>query len=71
MLTIGFGITKDTMSNYMIVMKYYENGNLYDHLDNCNWWDMIDILWGIAGGLEGIHVKKENPQRSSQRKFTY
>ncbi|PKY38852.1 hypothetical protein RhiirA4_451932 [Rhizophagus irregularis] len=24
-----FGITKDSTSNYMIVMKYYENGDLY------------------------------------------
>ncbi|GES99774.1 kinase-like domain-containing protein [Rhizophagus clarus] len=54
-----FGITKDPTSNYMIVMKYYENGNLYQYLDYCNgilsWRDMIDILWGIAGGLERIH----------------
>ncbi|GBC05292.1 hypothetical protein RclHR1_06160003 [Rhizophagus clarus] len=54
-----FGITKDPTSNYMIVMKYYENGNLYQYLDHCNgilsWRDMIDILWGIAGGLERIH----------------
>jgi serine/threonine protein kinase len=43
----------------MIVMKYYENGNLYQYLDHCNgflsWRDMIDMLWGIAGGLERIH----------------
>ncbi|CAB5386288.1 unnamed protein product [Rhizophagus irregularis] len=55
-----FGITRDPTSNYyMIVMKYYENGNLYQYLDHCNGIlscrDMIDILWGIAGGLERIH----------------
>jgi hypothetical protein len=37
--------------------EVYENGNLY--LDHCNgilsWRDMIDMLWGIAGGLERIH----------------
>ncbi|PKY46913.1 hypothetical protein RhiirA4_521103 [Rhizophagus irregularis] len=31
-----FGITKDPTSSYMIVMKYYENGNLYQYLDHCN-----------------------------------
>src|SRR3954451_9631969 len=45
----------------MIVMKYYENGNLYQYLDHCNgilsWRNMIDMLWGIAGGLERIHVE--------------
>jgi serine/threonine protein kinase len=43
----------------MIVMKYYESGNLYQYLDRSNgillWKDIIDILWGIAGGLEKIH----------------
>ncbi|CAB4392001.1 unnamed protein product [Rhizophagus irregularis] len=47
-----FGITRDPTSNYMIVMKYYENGNLYQYLDRSNgilsWKDIIDILWGIA-----------------------
>jgi serine/threonine protein kinase len=45
----------------MIVMKYYENGNLYQYLDRYNgvlsWRDMIDMLWGIAGGLERIHAE--------------
>jgi hypothetical protein len=54
-----FGITRDPTSNYMIVMKYYENGNLYQYLDRSNgilsWKDIIDILWGIAEGLEKIH----------------
>jgi serine/threonine protein kinase len=45
----------------MIVMKYYENGNLYQYLDRSNgilsWRDIIDILWGIAEGLERIHAE--------------
>ena len=44
-------------------MKYYENGNLYQYLDHSNgilsWRDIIDTLWGIAGGLERIHAAKE------------
>ena len=56
-----FGITKDPTSNYMIVMKYYENGNLYQYLDRSNgilsWTNIIDILWGIAEGLERIHAE--------------
>src|SRR5687767_11540614 len=46
----------------MFVMKYYENGNLYQYLDRSNrvlsWISMIDTLWGIARGLERIHVKE-------------
>ncbi|PKY26964.1 kinase-like protein [Rhizophagus irregularis] len=56
-----FGITKDSTSNYMIVMKYYETGNLYKYLDRHNWilsWkDIIDMLRGIAKSLEKIHIK--------------
>ncbi|EXX68696.1 Ssk22p [Rhizophagus irregularis DAOM 197198w] len=56
-----FGITKDPTSIYMIVMKYYENGNLYQYLDRSNgilsWRDMIDMLWGIVRGLERIHAE--------------
>ncbi|RIA92044.1 kinase-like domain-containing protein, partial [Glomus cerebriforme] len=57
-----FGITKDPTSNYyMIVMKYYENGNLYKYLDRSkgiiSWIVMIDMLWGIARSLEKIHVE--------------
>ncbi|EXX51487.1 uncharacterized protein OCT59_007160 [Rhizophagus irregularis] len=58
-VSLTFGITKDLESIYMIVMKYYENGDLYQYLDHYNgilsWRDMIDMLWGIAGGLERIH----------------
>ncbi|GBB85209.1 hypothetical protein RclHR1_11780001 [Rhizophagus clarus] len=32
--------------------EYYENGNLYRYF---NGRVMIDVLWGIAGGLERIH----------------
>ncbi|GBC07329.1 hypothetical protein RclHR1_00740012 [Rhizophagus clarus] len=59
LLAETFGITKDPTSNYMIIMKNYENGSLYQFLDYHNgilsWRDMIDILWGIARGLERIH----------------
>ena len=51
-----FGITKDPTSNYTIVMKYYKNGNLFDRSNGI---DMIDMLWGIAGGLERIHAAEE------------
>ncbi|CAG8723009.1 7224_t:CDS:1, partial [Racocetra persica] len=54
-----FGITKDETGCFMFVMRYYENGNLYDYLDSnkgiISWRDMVDMLWGIAGGLERIH----------------
>src|SRR6266498_356538 len=57
------GITKDPTSNYMIVMKYYENGDLYQYLDRSNgilsWHDIINMLWGIAGGLKKIHAKEK------------
>ncbi|GBC07328.1 hypothetical protein RclHR1_00740011 [Rhizophagus clarus] len=55
-----FGITKDPTSNYMIVMKYYESGNLYQYLDRhgiLSWKDIIDMSRGIAGGLEKIHIE--------------
>ncbi|RIA90086.1 kinase-like domain-containing protein [Glomus cerebriforme] len=61
LLVETFGITKDSTSNYMIVMKYYENGNLYQYIDRPNeilsWINMIDMLRGIAIGLEEIHAK--------------
>ncbi|GBC07334.1 hypothetical protein RclHR1_00740017 [Rhizophagus clarus] len=56
-----FGITKDPTSNYMIVMKYYERGNLYQYLDHHNgilsWEDIVNMLRGIARGLEKIHIE--------------
>ena len=59
-----FGITKDSTSNYKIVMKYYENGNLYQYLDLSNgilsWINMIDM--GIA--------REFMPKEKSIRIFT-
>ncbi|POG72508.1 kinase-like domain-containing protein, partial [Rhizophagus irregularis DAOM 181602=DAOM 197198] len=53
----------DPTSNYMIVMKYYESGNLYQYLDRHNgilsWKDIIGILQGFARGLERIHIEGE------------
>ncbi|CAG8463559.1 1919_t:CDS:2 [Racocetra fulgida] len=50
---------QDETGCFMFVMRYYENGNLYDYLDSnkgiISWRDMVDMLWGIAGGLERIH----------------
>ncbi|GES95721.1 kinase-like domain-containing protein [Rhizophagus clarus] len=54
-----FGITKDLTSHYILVMRYYENGNLYSYIDesmgNICWRDIIDILWSISIGLKFIH----------------
>ncbi|RIB23048.1 kinase-like domain-containing protein [Gigaspora rosea] len=54
-----FGITRDETGCFMFVMRYYENGNIYDYLESnkgiISWRDMVDMLWGIAGGLERIH----------------
>ncbi|CAG8598294.1 17239_t:CDS:1 [Racocetra fulgida] len=40
-------------------MRFYENGNLYQYLDDAMgylcWRDIVDMLWGIANGLERIH----------------
>lgn len=56
-----FGITRDPTGAYMFVMRYYENGNLYQYLDKSkgiiSWRDMVDMLWGVAGGLERIHAE--------------
>ncbi|CAB4381512.1 unnamed protein product [Rhizophagus irregularis] len=54
-----YGITKDLTSNYMFVMRYYENGDLHSYLDKAQgmlyWRDIVDMLWGISGGIENIH----------------
>ncbi|CAB5152498.1 unnamed protein product [Rhizophagus irregularis] len=54
-----YGITKDPTSNYMFVMRYYENGDLHSYLDKVQgmlyWRDIVDMLWGISGGIENIH----------------
>jgi serine/threonine protein kinase len=43
----------------MLVMRYYENGNLYSYLDESMgiicWRDIVDILWSISIGLKFIH----------------
>ncbi|CAB5198477.1 unnamed protein product [Rhizophagus irregularis] len=61
LLAETFGITKDPTSNYMIVMKYYESGNLYQYLDRYNeilsWKDIINMSQRIAKGLERIHIE--------------
>ncbi|CAG8675389.1 8413_t:CDS:2 [Racocetra persica] len=48
-----FGITRNNETGcYLFVMRYYENGNLYEFLDRnkgiISWRDMVDMLWGIA-----------------------
>ncbi|KAF0497710.1 kinase-like protein [Gigaspora margarita] len=57
-----FGITRDETGCFMFVMRYYENGNIYDYLESnkgiISWRDMVDMLWGIAGGLERIHSEE-------------
>ncbi|PKK77960.1 kinase-like protein [Rhizophagus irregularis] len=43
----------------MLVMRYYDNGNLYSFLEESMgiicWRDIIDILWSISIGLKFIH----------------
>ncbi|POG80859.1 hypothetical protein GLOIN_2v1764099 [Rhizophagus irregularis DAOM 181602=DAOM 197198] len=70
-----FGITKDPTSSYMIVMKYYENGNLYQYLDHCNEIILGEIeIWSICYGvsLEVLKesIPRENSRKSSRRKLT-
>ncbi|CAG8765545.1 12855_t:CDS:2, partial [Funneliformis caledonium] len=54
-----FGITKDPTSNYMFVMRYYENGDLHSYLDETQGMlclrDIVEMLWEISGGIEYIH----------------
>jgi serine/threonine protein kinase len=56
-----FGMTKDPTSCYMLVMRYYENGNLYSYLDESMgvlcWRDIVDMLWAISAGLNFIHER--------------
>ncbi|CAJ0909675.1 4429_t:CDS:2 [Entrophospora sp. SA101] len=57
-----FGITCDDTSNYCLVLKYYEDGNIYKFLDKSEgllcWRDIVEIIWLIAGGLKCIHREK-------------
>ncbi len=43
----------------MFVMKYYKNGDLHSYLDKVQgtlcWKDIVEMLWGISGGIEYIH----------------
>ncbi|CAG8492423.1 6318_t:CDS:2 [Acaulospora morrowiae] len=54
-----YGITRDPTGSYAFVMRFYENGNLYQYLDYAMgtlcWRDIVDMLWGISSGLEQIH----------------
>ncbi|CAJ0848011.1 2730_t:CDS:2 [Entrophospora sp. SA101] len=57
-----FGLTRDNTSCFCLVMKYYENGNLYQFLDKSKgvlcWRDIVEILWSISNGLDHIHRQK-------------
>src|SRR4051794_10495392 len=43
----------------MVVMRYYERGNLYSYLEEATetmcWRQIVDILWDIAYGVNVIH----------------
>ncbi|CAG8759912.1 13937_t:CDS:2, partial [Acaulospora morrowiae] len=47
-----YGITRDATDCYAFVMRFYENGNLYQYLDYAMgtlcWRDIVDMLWGIS-----------------------
>ena len=42
-------------------MRFYDNGNLNNYLEkiygDLSWRDKVDMLWGIAAGLDIIHRK--------------
>ncbi len=52
-------MTKDPTSNYMFVMKYYENKDLHSYLDKVQgtlcWRNIVKMLWGISGGIDYVH----------------
>ncbi|CAG8568773.1 16627_t:CDS:2 [Funneliformis caledonium] len=56
-----FGITKDHASNYMFVMKFYENGDLHSYIDETQemfcWRNIVEMLWSISGAIENYHEK--------------
>ncbi|CAI2161969.1 5679_t:CDS:2 [Funneliformis geosporum] len=56
-----FGITRDNTSNFILVMKYYDNEDLHSYLDNVKgmlcWRDIVELLWGISEGINKIHEK--------------
>lgn len=55
-----YGITRHPQGDYMFVMRYYEDGNLYNFLDKnhgiVTWKEMTSMLLGIAEGLKRIHL---------------
>src|SRR6266542_2165282 len=58
-----YGITKNSITNdFIIIMKYYELGSLKDYLTknfyNIKWYEKLNILKDIAGGLDHIHNQK-------------
>ncbi|RHZ46820.1 hypothetical protein Glove_606g98 [Diversispora epigaea] len=54
-----YGITRHPEGDYMFVMKYYEDGNLYNYLDKnygiVTWGEIFSILLGVSEGLGRIH----------------
>ncbi|CAG8608179.1 6006_t:CDS:2, partial [Funneliformis caledonium] len=54
-----FGMTKDSTSCYMLVMRYYEQGDLYEYFEQSTgllcWRDIVDMIWSLAVGLNVIH----------------
>ena len=41
-----------------VLMRYYENGNLYSYLVGILCWrDIVDMLWAISAGLNFIHER--------------
>ncbi|CAG8668077.1 10037_t:CDS:2 [Acaulospora morrowiae] len=54
-----FGITEDPSGNYIFVMKLYTD-NLSEYLEKnhelMSWWDIVDMLYSIAEGLDQIHA---------------
>jgi len=58
-----YGITKDPETNdFMMVMRYIENGSLRQHLNNnfnsFDWGSKLSHLHDIASGLKHIHENK-------------
>src|SRR5436853_7028567 len=58
-----YGITQDPKTNnFMMIMKYAEDGSLRQYLNNgfnsMNWNEKLSILCQIARGLNDIHDNK-------------
>ncbi|CAG8459486.1 4563_t:CDS:2 [Ambispora gerdemannii] len=57
-VAITFGISKDPDGSFIVVMRFYVNGDLNHYIKNVkviSWKDKIDLLWRITTGLEVIH----------------